>query len=107
MPAVRIRALDRAVLDETGLGVGAELFDVAQQHLRRGQSADEELEEERVACAGLDGLEPRVQCGLSVARDAVHMLVGAGRLRQPRTPRETEPNGAGEGRQEAAPGGPP
>ena len=68
VPAVRVRRLDRAQPREPLFGVGGELRDVLEQHLRRRQAADEQLQEEGLACARLDRLEPSVERGTAVAR---------------------------------------
>ena len=56
--------------------VGDELLDVAQQHVRRRQAADEELEEERVARAGSTVSSQPSSAALPVAGDPVDLLVG-------------------------------
>src|SRR5207302_9575779 len=80
MSPAGVRPLDLAIAGEPFLEVGAELLDVVELDFRRRETADEELEEERLARAGDDRLEPGVECAAPVACDAVQLLVGPRRL---------------------------
>ena len=84
VPAVRVRRLDRAVRLEPRLGVGAKLRDVLEQHLRLGETADEQLEEEALARTGLDRLEPVVEARRPARVMRVELFVGTRRLRHDR-----------------------
>src|SRR5262249_60556042 len=69
--AAAVRPFDLAIRGKTLFGIGTELRDVLEQHVHGREPPDEELQEERLARARLDRLEPRGERLPSLARDAV------------------------------------
>ena len=75
--APRVGRLDRTELVESLRGFLTVGLDVADQCLRRGEPADEELQEELLLRARLDRLEPHVERFAALGRDPVELLVRA------------------------------